>query len=126
MARAVTEHGRLFDDVAEAYDRFRPSSLASLIDEACSIGGLEAGSRVLDIGCGTGKLTAALAERGLDVEAVDPGPRMVEIARRHVPTARFHIAGFEEAELPSEAFDAVFSALAFHGGARPRCVCVAS
>jgi hypothetical protein len=23
MARAVTEHGRLFDDVAEAYDRFR-------------------------------------------------------------------------------------------------------
>jgi SAM-dependent methyltransferase len=114
MARAVTERGRLFDGVAEAYDRFRPSYPAPLIDEACSIGGLEAGSRVLDLGCGTGKLTVALAERGLDVEALDPGPRMVEIARRHVPTARFHIAGFEEADLPSGAFDAVFSAMAFH------------
>jgi hypothetical protein len=31
----VTEHGRLFDDVAEAYDRFRPSYPAALIDEAC-------------------------------------------------------------------------------------------
>ena len=110
----MTEHGRLFDDVAEAYDRFRPSYPASLIDEACSIGGLGAGSRVLEIGCGTGKLTAALAERGLDVEAVDPGPRMVEIARRHVPTARFHVANFEDVGLASGAFDAAFSAMAFH------------
>ena len=110
----MTEHGRLFDDVAEAYDRFRPSYPASLIDEACSIGGLGAGSRVLEIGCGTGKLTAALAERGLDVEAVDPGPRMVEIARRHVPTARFHVANFEDVGLAPGAFDAAFSAMAFH------------
>lgn len=110
----MTEHGRLFDDVAEAYDQFRPGYPAPLIDEACSVGGLEAGSRVLDIGCGTGKLTVALAGRGLDVDAVDPGPHMVEIARRHVPTARFHIVGFEEADLPSGAFDAVFSAMAFH------------
>jgi SAM-dependent methyltransferase len=110
----VTEHGRLFDDVAEAYDRFRPSYPASLVDEACSIGGLAAGSRVLEIGCATGKLTVALAERGLDVEAVDPAPRMVQIARRHVPSARFHIASFEDVELPSGAFDAAFSATAFH------------
>jgi SAM-dependent methyltransferase len=110
----MTEHGRLFDDVADAYDRFRPGYPASLIEEACSIGDLRAGSRVLEIGCGTGKLTAALVERGLAVEAVDPGPRMVEIARRHVPAAQFHIAGFEDVELPSGAFDAAFSATAFH------------
>ena len=60
----MTEHGRLFDGVAEAYDRFRPSYPASLVDEACSIGGFGAGSRVLEIGCGTGKLTVALAKRG--------------------------------------------------------------
>ena len=110
----MSEHGRLFDDVAEAYDRFRPGYPAALIDEACSIGDLATGSRVLDIGCGTGKLTAALAERGLVVEAVDPGPRMVQIARRYVPTARFHVASFEDVELASGAFDAAFSAMAFH------------
>ena len=83
----MSEHGRLFDDVAEAYDRFRPGYPAALIDEACSIGDLATGSRVLDIGCGTGKLTA-LAERGLVVEDVDPGPRMVHIARRYVPMGK--------------------------------------
>jgi SAM-dependent methyltransferase len=110
----MTEHGRLFDDVAEDYDRFRPGYPASLIDEACTIGGLVHGSRVLEIGCGTGKLTAALVERGLEVEAVDPGPRLVQIARRQAPRARFHVTGFEDVELASDAFDAAFSATAFH------------
>ena len=44
-----------------------PGYPASLVDEACSIGDLGTGSRVLEIGCATGKLTGALAERGLDV-----------------------------------------------------------
>jgi SAM-dependent methyltransferase len=110
----MTEHGRLFDGVADDYDRFRPSYPPSLIDEACSIGGLEAGSRVLEIGCGTGKLTADLVARGLAVDAVDPGPRLVDIARRRNPRVRFHVAAFEDVELAPGAFDAAFSATAFH------------
>jgi ubiquinone/menaquinone biosynthesis C-methylase UbiE len=110
----VTEPRLLFDGVAEAYDRFRPGYPPALVDEACSIAGLRPGSRVLEIGCGTGQLTAALVERGLRVDAVDPGPRMVEIARRRAPGARFHIGSFEDVELPADAFEAVFSATAFH------------
>jgi ubiquinone/menaquinone biosynthesis C-methylase UbiE len=104
----------LFDGVAEDYDRFRPAYPPALVDEACSLAGLRAGSRVLEIGCGTGQLTAALVERGLRVEAVDPGPRMVEIARRRAPGARFQVGSFEDVELPADAFEAVFSATAFH------------
>jgi len=44
-----------------------PGYPASLVDEACSIGDLGTGWRVPEIGCATGKLTGALAERGLDV-----------------------------------------------------------
>lgn len=102
--------------MAEDYDRVRPGYPALLIDAACAIGSLRAGSRVVEVGCGTGKLTGALVERGLCVEAVDPGPELIEVARRRVgaSSAHFHIARFEDVELPDGAFDAVFSATAFH------------
>lgn len=111
-------HGRglLFDSAAEEYDRARPDYPDQLIDAACSAAGLAGGSHVVEVGCGTGKLTAALAERGLRVEAVDPGRELVEIARRRVGSAsvRFHLDRFEDVALPAGAFDAVFSAAAFH------------
>jgi ubiquinone/menaquinone biosynthesis C-methylase UbiE len=112
VARGVTEPRLSFDAVAEDYDRFRPSYPPELVDEACA--GLAPGARVLEIGCGTGQLTTALAQRGLQVEAIDPGPRMVEIARRHAPDVQFHVGSFEDVELPADAFAAVFSATAFH------------
>jgi ubiquinone/menaquinone biosynthesis C-methylase UbiE len=112
----AAEPGSLFDHVAEDYDRVRPTYPASLVDTVCSTAALGPGSRVVEVGCGTGKLTVALADRGLRVEAVDPGARMIECARRSVGDAsvRFHLARFEEVVLPAQAFEAVFSATAFH------------
>jgi ubiquinone/menaquinone biosynthesis C-methylase UbiE len=54
------ERGLLFDRVAEEYDRVRSDYPAEIVDAACAIGELDRGSRVLEIGCGTGKLTEAL------------------------------------------------------------------
>jgi ubiquinone/menaquinone biosynthesis C-methylase UbiE len=112
----VEARGLLFDSVAEEYDRVRPDYPAPLVDAACAAGGLDRGSHVLEVGCGTGKLTAALVERGLRVEAVDPGPELVEIARRRVGSSsvRFHLARFEDLDLLEGAFAGVFSAAAFH------------
>jgi len=109
--------GEVFDAVAEAYDAVRPGYPDELIDTACAIGALEKGSRVLEIGCGTGKLTEALVERQLRVDAVDPGPSMIELARRrtgHPDSVDFHVGRFEDVALPDGVFDAVFSATAFH------------
>lgn len=107
------ERGRAFGRVAEEYDRVRSSYPDELVDEACA--GLRPGARVAEVGSGTGKLTVALVERGLDVDAVEPDPEMAAVARRHVGEAvRFHIDRFEDVELPERAFDAVFSATAFH------------
>jgi ubiquinone/menaquinone biosynthesis C-methylase UbiE len=102
--------------VAEEYDRVRPEYPAALVETACSIGSLAPGSRVVEVGCGSGKLTRVLADCGLSVVAVDPGGQLVEIARRRVGDApvRFHVARFEDIELPARSFDAVFSAIAFH------------
>ena len=63
----------------------------------------EPGSRVLEVGCGTGKLTEALVERGLVVDAVDPGANMIAFARKRVrdsDAVEFHLGRFEEVALP--------------------------
>jgi len=63
---------------------------------------------------GPGRL---LVERGLTVDAVDPGPNMIAVARRRVgetDAVTFHLGRFEDVDLPDQPFDAVFSATAFH------------
>jgi SAM-dependent methyltransferase len=109
--------GQMFDGVAAAYDEVRPSYPDVLVDAAVGRGRLGVGSPVLEVGCGTGKLTELLAVRGLVIDAVDPGPNMIEAARKRLGDAgkvRFHVARFEDVSLPEEAFAAVFSATAFH------------
>ena len=119
----MTEPGRLrqyaqvFDRVAADYDGLRQGYPDEIVDVALARGGLEAGARVLEVGCGTGKLTELLAARGLEVDAVDPGEAMIAAARsriRDAPNVRFHHGRFEDVALPEDAFDAVFSATAFH------------
>ena len=71
----------------------------------------------MEVGCGTGKLTCALAERGLRVEAIDPGPELVRVAccRLGESPVYFHISRFEDVDLPAGDFAVLFSATAFHG-----------
>jgi SAM-dependent methyltransferase len=109
-------HGLLFNQVAAEYDRARRGYPEELVDAACSLAGLGADSRIVEVGCGTGKLTRALAERGLRVDAVDPGSELVAIARAHLREApvRFHLARFEDVDLPAGTYEALFSATAFH------------
>ena len=49
--------GRVFDDVADQYDAVRRGYPETLINRAVERGYLKTGSCVLEIGCGTGKLT---------------------------------------------------------------------
>lgn len=50
-------YGATFDMIAVEYDRNRPTYPDELVDRSCAAGGLTAGDRVLEIGCGTGQLT---------------------------------------------------------------------
>ncbi len=108
--------GAVFDTVAVEYDRRRPSYPDELVERACELGGLEAGDRVLEIGCGTGQLTRGLVARGLHVTAVEPGRNLIELAGResHGPGAlEFVNHRLEDAPIDGW-FDAAFSASAFH------------
>ena len=71
------------------------------------------GERVLDVGCGTGQLTAEVAQSGTDVVGIDSSPEMIQSARANFRHLRFEL--FDVASLPYEAeFDAVISNAALH------------
>ncbi len=106
-------YGAVFDTVAAEYERHRPTYPDELVDRACEAGGLAAGDRVLEIGCGTGQLTRSLVARGLRVTAVEPGQNLVALARRIGAGVEFVNSRFEDAEL-ADPFSAVFCASAFH------------
>jgi trans-aconitate methyltransferase len=81
-----------------------------------SLGRVPAGGRVVEIGCGTGKATVPLAERGLDVTCVELGPDLAAFARRKLagfPNVRIVNERFEAWE-PDGEYDAVVSVTAFH------------
>jgi SAM-dependent methyltransferase len=108
-------YGRVFDEVAEHYDRHRPAYPDVLVDRACE--GFGPGAAVLEIGCGTGQLTHSLLARGLRVTAVEPGRQLIMRAGDRlngVGDVQFVNARLEDASLPRAQYSAVFSASAIH------------
>src|SRR5437868_9493066 len=82
---------------------------ASLID----LLGPQAGERILDLGCGTGHLTAKIAAVAAEVVGFDSSSEMVCQARLAYPAIRFEVADAREFSLGS-GFDAVFSNAVLH------------
>jgi trans-aconitate methyltransferase len=76
------------------------------------------GETVLDLGCGTGELAAAIQGRGAWVWALDADPAMVAAARRRLGGDRVLLADAHTFRLP-ELVDAVFSNAALHWMPRP-------
>jgi len=72
------------------------------------------GPRVLDLGAGTGKLTATLVALGADVMAVEPDPAMLTELRRALPTVRALPGSAEAIPLPDASVDAVLAGNAMH------------
>ena len=71
------------------------------------------GERILDLGCGTGQLSAEIAARGAHVVGVDRSADMVAEAHKKFPTFCFEVC--DARVLPfREEFDAVFSNAALH------------
>jgi trans-aconitate methyltransferase len=73
----------------------------------------QSGERILDLGCGTGHLTAQIAAAGAEVVGVDKSADMLEEARKNYPALRFEQADATDFSF-AEPFDAVFSNAVLH------------
>jgi SAM-dependent methyltransferase len=113
----VRSYGRVFDEIADEYDRHRPTYPDEFIDRVCKAAGIGSGAQVLEVGCGTGQLTGRLLARGLRVTAVEPGARLIARARDQLDGAgdvQFVNARLEDASLADRRYPAAFSASAIH------------
>jgi SAM-dependent methyltransferase len=105
---------KTFDEDAERYDRARPGYPPALFDDLAGLAAIGPGSRVLEIGCGTGQATTPMIRRGWSVKAVELSPELSALARNKLPELEVITAEFEDWPLPAERFDLVLSATAFH------------
>jgi SAM-dependent methyltransferase len=107
-----TRHGSSFGAAAAAYAEHRPDYAEAAVRWA-----LEPAPgvpRVLDMGAGTGKLTATLAAIGADVTAVEPDPAMLAELQRRLPGVRSLPGSAEAIPLPDASVDAVVVGQALH------------
>jgi SAM-dependent methyltransferase len=107
---------RTFDSAAELYDAARPDYPSELFDDLVELAELMPGSRLLEIGCATGKATRPLLARGYAVVCVELGARLAELARRNLAglPVEIHVEPFESWEAEAAAFDLVYAATAWH------------
>ncbi len=109
--------GRVFNEVPELYDRVRPRYPDELFADLVTVTGIDMRSVVLEVGCGTGQATRALAALGCSVTAVEPGPGMVSIARKRLvgcPNVVVETSSFEEWDDRGRRFDVLVAASAWH------------
>src|SRR5260370_28120781 len=95
-----------FDDQKHSFVSEYGKSLIPLLEPQTS-------ESILDIGCGTGHLTKAIAESGAHVVGIDSSSGMIETARTTYPDVEFLVADARNFSFPTP-FDAIFSNAALH------------
>ncbi len=109
--------GDHFSTVAGRYAAFRPHYPPALVDVLAERS--TARDTALDIGCGTGQLTAALADRFDHVIGIEPAAALIAKATPH-PRVEYRVAPAEETGLPDAFVDLIVAAQAAHWFDWPR------
>ena len=107
-------HGSSFGAAAAAYAEHRPGYAGAAVGWALAPVRDRRPMRVLDLGAGTGKLTAALVALGAEVTAVEPDPAMLAELRRSLGSVRSLPGRAEEIPLADASVDAVLVGQAMH------------
>lgn len=95
----------------EAYEDFMGRYSRRLAPLFADFAGVRGGDRVLDVGAGTGALTAELLDRGSGVAAVEPSRAFCEVLRKRFPELEVHEGPAEQLPFPDGAFDVALAQL---------------
>lgn len=76
--------------------------------------------RIVEVGCGSGRLARHLTDRGYQVHGSDVSPAMIRLARRHAPRARFMVASLADLKVPRcDAVVGLGEVVTYVGGGLP-------
>lgn len=109
------ERRLIFGEVPEQYHRHRPRYPREVIDRIATLAGEQ--GRILEVGAGTGKLTADLLARGLAVEALEPSGAMAAVLRTTIGAsegATVLEVGFEDLPPGAGPYDVVAAGQSWH------------
>ncbi len=107
---APSDRAVSFGAVSEQYAQFRPPPPPEVLDVLLPA----QASAVVDVGAGTGNLTALLVQRVAQVSALEPDARMRAVLARRVPQATILEGAAEQMPLPDGSQDAVLASSAWH------------
>ncbi|WP_235866354.1 class I SAM-dependent DNA methyltransferase [Serinibacter arcticus] len=114
-AAAAAATREAYDTVALDYARMLPDLAAeaaldvAMIDDFATRCLASGRGRVLDAGCGTGRVGTRLAGHGLEVVGVDLSPGMLEVARDLHPGRRFEVGSLADLPLADGAVGGVLA-----------------
>lgn len=113
-ARETARH--IYGQDPDGYDRGRPDYPEQVFDLLHDPCGLRPGAAVLEIGPGTGRVTARLVSEGARVTAVEPDPNLAAHLRATLGPGTVDVTSttFEAAHLPRDHFDLVVAAMSWH------------
>jgi SAM-dependent methyltransferase len=108
-----------WQQAAAEYDATFARASAPFAEALLDAAGVGAGTRVLDLCCGTGVVTGAAVQRGAVPTGVDFSPAMLAEARRAHPLLRFDEGDAEALPYPDHSFGAVVANFGIHHVPRP-------
>ena len=110
---------RIWDGRAESYARTFAHLCAHTVPALLDAASVGPGTRLLDVGCGSGSVTVAAVGRGAAVRAMDAEPGMVAATRRAAPGVDVRIGSLPRLPNPDDEFDAVVANFVLNHVGRP-------
>jgi SAM-dependent methyltransferase len=98
-----------YNRIAEDWHRDHTSDTWWIEGTERFVTSLPTGASVLDAGCGAGTKSKYLRSKGLHVVGIDFSEKMIEIAKREVPDARFYVIDIKDLRSLSETFDGILA-----------------
>jgi len=105
----------------EEYNAFTDKSNERLLDACIQLAGFRPGTRIADLGCGSGIFTSLLKARGFSPVGVDLSPGLIARARGAYPDIEFLEGDVEALPFEDESFDGVLLSVIVHHLPDPSC-----
>ena len=108
MGSANTQ-GALWGAAAQDWAAYQEPAFLPLWEDALRAVGAREGMRLLDAGCGAGGACVEANKTGCEITGVDASSALLEIARKRLPTAKFHEGDIEALPFGDSEFDAAIA-----------------